>query len=144
MSEGSGDHPTLFSIGIATRWSDMDADNRINNLIVLRYAEEARMQWAASLELNELAPDLMPVVATVGGVFHSPIGYPSMLNVEIACSHLGTSSLQLIFRILDTQQPSTHYATATATWVWVEKATLRPAPMPGKLREICQPRMASG
>ena len=99
---------------------------------------------AGSYTVRGDTPDLMPVVAAVGGEFHAPIGYPSMLNVEIACSHLGTSSLRLIFRIIDAQQPGIHYATATATWVWVEKATLRPAPMPGKLREICQSRMASG
>jgi len=60
MNENPDGHPTLFSIGIATRWSDMDADNRINNLIILRYAEEARMQWAASLGLDELAPCHLP------------------------------------------------------------------------------------
>ena len=137
IKHGSDPDKVLFSTAIATRWSDMDADSRINNLIILRYTEEARMQWAASLGLQEIAPDLMPVVAAIEGQFHLAISYPSVLTVEISCFHLGTSSLQLRFRIIDAQLSSSHYATAIATWVWVDKSTNKPTPMPRKLRDIC-------
>ncbi|ETF01258.1 thioesterase [Advenella kashmirensis W13003] len=128
----------MFSTVIPTRWSDMDADGRVNNLVILRFAEEARMQWAASLELAQIAPDLMPVVATVGADFLSPIPYPCDLIVDIRSRRLGNSSLDLGFDIADSVSTGRLYARACATWVWLDKRTSRPAPMPQSLREHCE------
>lgn len=140
MTQEKPDSPILFSTVIPVRWSDMDADGRVNNLVILRYAEEARMQWTAKLRLGEMAPDLMPVVAAVEAQYQAPIQYPCSLTVDIRCTRLGNSSLNLVFHISNAAEPSCLYATSRASWVWVDKQTSRPVAMPQALREHCAPR----
>ncbi|SOZ17178.1 acyl-CoA thioesterase [Cupriavidus taiwanensis] len=78
--------PALHIIDVPVRWSDLDADGRVNNVLVLRLTEEARMQWVDVLGTSIEAPELMPVVKTVGCTFHSPIGYPATVRVALHCS----------------------------------------------------------
>lgn len=127
---------TVFSVDVPVRWSDIDADGRVNNVQVLRYAEEARMQWADVAGFTREAPDLMPVVASVGCTFHAPIGYPATVRVAVRCMRVGRSSVGLQFEISDATQSGTRFATATAAWVWVDRATGVPMPVPASLRAL--------
>lgn len=127
--------PASFTLRLSTRWGDLDADGRINNVTILRYVEEARMQLAERLALPSAAPTMMPVVAGLGCVFHAPIGYPSELVIGVGCSHLGRSSVGLTFEITDAVA-GTSYAHACASWVWVDKASGASVPMPGALRQF--------
>lgn len=112
----------------------MDADGRVNNVQVLRFAEEARMQWAEAAGFMRDAPDLMPVVASVGCTFHAPIGYPATVRVAIRCTHVGRTSVGLQFEISEAAPSQRRFATATAAWVWVDRASGVPTPIPASLR----------
>lgn len=127
---------TLFTIRIPVRWADVDSDGHVNNTIVLRYVEEARMQWAHHLGLSACAPELMPIVASIACKYLAPVGYPTKLDVNIGCSQLGNSSLHLTFDVRDSER-GTLYAQATAVWVWVNAVSKRPSPMPDVLRQAC-------
>jgi len=76
----------------------------------------------------------MPVVAKVGCTYHAPIGYPALVRVEVHCTRIGRSSVDLVFEIRDAARPQRHFATADAVWVWVDKASGKPAPAPECLR----------
>ena len=123
-----------YVVDIPVRWSDLDADGRVNNVVVLRFAEEARMQWAEALRTSAEAPNLMPVVAKVGCTYHAPIDYPVVVRVEVHCTRVGRSSVDLSFQIRDARNPERHFATADVVWVWVERSSGRPAPVPECLR----------
>ncbi|WP_316156899.1 thioesterase family protein [Cupriavidus sp. BIC8F] len=129
--------PALHIVDVPVRWSDLDADGRVNNVLVLRFAEEARMQWTSVLGTSTEAPELMPVVVNVGCTFHTPIGYPATVRVSVHCTRIGRSSVDLCFEIRDASNPEVHFATATAVWVWVDKRSGRSAPAPASLRERC-------
>lgn len=132
--------PVLFEAVIPARWGDLDADGHVNNTVMLRFAEEARMQWAAQLDLERQAPDLMPIVASVGCSFHSPVHYPALLRVRVSCPRVGRSSLNLAFSIdvLEAGGAGRACASACAVWVWVDKTSRRPVPMPEALRKLCE------
>lgn len=121
-------------VDIPVRWSDLDVDGRVNNVVVLRFAEEARMQWAEALRTSVHAPELMPVVAKVGCTYHAPIGYPAVVRVAVHCTRIGRSSVDLLFEMRDAAKPERRCATATVVWVWVERSSGRSAPAPECLR----------
>lgn len=128
--------PTRFTVEIPVRWADLDSDGHVNNTIVLRYIEEARMQWAQHLGLAASAPELMPIVASIACKYVAPVGYPTALEVAIGCARLGNSSLHLTFDVKDRDTGSL-YAQAIAVWVWVHVTSKRPSPMPPALRQAC-------
>ncbi|WPB59117.1 acyl-CoA thioesterase [Xylophilus sp. GOD-11R] len=130
----------VFEVLLPVRWSDLDADGRVNNVLLLKLAEEARMRWAAALDLARLAPDRMPVLASTAAVYRKPVRYPAQVVVSIACSKLGHSSLHLQFELRDAADRSLLHAQALAVWVWVDRASEQPVPMPERLREVCTAR----
>ena len=137
VDDGAALPAPLFRLRIAVRWGDLDADGHVNNTTVLRYVEEARMQWAAKLGLARSDPGLTPVVANLACSYARPIGYPVTLDVRLACMRVGNSSLLLAFSLTDADDPAIVYAQASVTWVWVDAQSKRPHPMPQALREAC-------
>lgn len=135
--DGCAESAVLHTVGIDVRWGDLDADGHVNNTTMLRYVEEARMQWATALALETAAPDLMSVVANMTCTYLMPVGYPASLTVSTRCGHLGNSSTGLLFDINDAANADICYAAASITWVWVGRKDKRPRPMPARLREIC-------
>ncbi len=140
--DGSASPPAvLFSVDMPLRWADLDADGRVNNVQVLRFAEEARMRWAAALDLPAHAPGLAPVVAHLACTYRAALHYPGTVRAELACSRLGRSSLQLecALHLLgpDAAGP-VHVADVSVAWVWTDAATGASHPMPALLRQRCE------
>ncbi|HEX7891679.1 MAG TPA: thioesterase family protein [Ramlibacter sp.] len=139
VDDGSPPGPVLFEAVLPVRWGDLDADGHVNNTVMLRYAEEARMQWAAALKLQAEAPDRMPVVAAIACSFHAPVHHPATLRIRVSCSRVGRSSLDLTFAIDALEANAARScATAYAVWVWVDQATRKSVPIPAPLRALCE------
>ena len=135
VDDGKPAPPVVFQALVPVRWGDQDADGHVNNVVILRYVEEARMQWARALALHDAVPPMMSVVANLACEFLAPIHYPETLAVSIACAHVGNSSVQLLFTLQGAAaQP---YARARMTWVWLDTGTRRPRSMPEALRRAC-------
>lgn len=132
------EHRVLFSVDLPVRWADLDADGRVNNVQMLRYVEEARMRWAAALDLATEAPGLTPVVAALQCDYHAPLQYPATVRADLRCTRVGRSSLQLHCTLLWIES-AIPVATATVAWVWTDAATSQPRPMPARLRATCTP-----
>ena len=144
VDDGQVSGPVVFSIDVPLRWSDQDADGHVNNATILRLTEEARMRWCAVLRLNDVAPDLMSVLANLACVFKAPIHYPGVVRVDVSCARLGNSSVGLLFDLRDATATDTLYAQASVTWVWVNKETMRAHPMPPVLRDVCSGASETG
>lgn len=129
-------NPVLISVDLPVRWADLDADGRVNNVQMLRYVEEARMRWAAALDLAAEAPGLVPVVAALQCDYHAALHYPATVRAALRCTRLGRSSLQLLCT-LHSVEAAAHVATATCAWVWTDAATGHSHPMPARLRATC-------
>lgn len=138
--DGASPGTALFETVLPVRWGDQDADGHVNNTVMLRFAEEARMQWASALNLAQEAPDRTPVVAAVGCTYHAPVHYPASVHVRVFCTRLGRTSLHLAFEIgvIEAGAAQRRCASACAVWVWVEKESRRPIPMPAALRSLCE------
>lgn len=134
--------PVLFTTDMPVRWADLDADGRVNNVQLLRFAEEARMRWASALRLPALAPGLASVVAALQCNYHAPLGYPATVRAELRCTRLGRSSVHLECALHTAENsPATaevHVADAAVVWVWTDATTGTAHLMPPLLRQRCE------
>lgn len=140
VDDGVAPATALFETVLPVRWGDLDADGHVNNTVMLRFAEEARMQWAAALKLHQEAPDRMPVVAAVGCSYRAPVHYPASLHVRVFCTRVGRTSMNLAFEmgVLEDGATERRCASAFAVWVWVDKERRQPVPVPAALRSLCE------
>jgi len=129
--------PPLFSLPIAVRWSDLDADGRVNNTVILRYCEEARMQWLQSLGLAVAPQPCFPVLASMGCRYEQAVRYTDSLVVDVYCARMGHSSMDVFFHVRGVLAPRPTHAVVAIVWVWIDARAERPVPVPQLLRERC-------
>lgn len=104
------------------RWSDMDSAGHVNNIVHLRYLEEARIDMFAmrdphseSRAFGESADGAGTVVAQQEIEYLRPLRYgPEPVRVESWVTRVGNSSFDIACEIRD---DTTCYARATSTIV---------------------------
>lgn len=139
--------PALHIVDMSIRWSDLDADRRLNCLQILRFADEARVQWVDAIGASTEASNRMPIVETVGCTSYSPIGHRAAVQVSLHCDRVGKNGVHLVFKMRDAVDASIHFATANLVLVWVDKLSGKAAAVPENLRALCEqflPRQHTG
>lgn len=127
-------------VDIEQRWGDQDAYGHVNNVVFLRYLEEARVRvfWRGTarektgMEHHFRGDDPHTGLKTL--VVNHQIEYVRVLEysdtpitVELWIGKLGGSSLEVHYEIIDgSQSERTVVARAITTIVVVDGATLRP------------------
>ena len=91
---------------ISVRWGDMDAFNHVNNAQYLRYLEEARVRWLASIPGISLSDRIAPVLVASNVNYRRPIEWPSEIAVELFIEKIGNSSLTMGHRMLSSTDAS--------------------------------------
>jgi acyl-CoA thioester hydrolase len=127
----------LFEATVAVRWADQDMLGHVNNVMFMRYLEEARLQWFMS---GGLAPGETPeraVVVSIGATLLKSIVYPAQLRVTVELAAVGNRSITLSHRMLDAATPEICYAQGFAKLVWTDPQTGKSVPLPSRLlREL--------
>jgi acyl-CoA thioester hydrolase len=100
------------------RWSDMDAYQHVNNVVYLRYLEEARVDWmfrrAAEAGLEGLAT-FSTVVAKHEIEYRRALVYrPEPVQVEVWVTGIATAKFTVAYEVRDDEAV---YATATSVLV---------------------------
>ena len=126
----------VFSIALGVRWGDMDAFNHVNNAQYLRYLEEARVQWLASLPGVSLADRITPVLVASQVNYRQPIEWPNEIAIELFIDKLGNSSLTMGHRMLSSNG-SVLYSDGSVVMVWVDARTGKSVPLPKAVRAAC-------
>lgn len=100
------------------RWSDMDAYQHVNNVVYLRYLEEARVDWMfrrASEAGVEGFATFGTVVASHQIAYRRPLVYrPEPVRVEVWVTHVAAAKFTVAYEVRDDDGV---YATASSVLV---------------------------
>lgn len=100
------------------RWSDMDAYQHVNNVVYLRYLEEARVDWMfrrASEAGVEGFATFGTVVAKHEIAYKRPLVYrPEPVRVEVWVTHVANAKFTVAYEVCDDDGV---YATASSVLV---------------------------
>ena len=125
----------LFRMPIELRWRDLDAFNHVNNSNFMTYLEEARIRWFDSLGEAWVTEATAPLLAAVQMNYRVPIPYPSGVVVELFADRIGTTSVTIGHRIASEDGTVLH-ADGHVVMVWIDRASGRPTPLPGAIRNV--------
>lgn len=128
--------PGLWTCELDVRWGDMDALGHINNCEYFRYSESARLRYFEELfgaGGSVFAEGEGPILADIGCAFHEQVIYPAKLDIGVAITRVGRSSLDLITPIFRAGEAHA-VADVRAVLVWFDYAKQTPAPVPDVLR----------
>ena len=110
------------------RWSDMDAFGHVNNVVFLRYLEEARIDFTFTNagEVGEKAFSEGSVVARHEIDYLRPLVYrPEPVTIETWLTKLGNASFTVAYEIKDADT-GTVYVRASTIVVPYDLAAARP------------------
>lgn len=123
-----------FFHSIATRWKDNDVYGHVNNVEYYSWFDTAVNFWLVSRGLLDVgASRVVGVVVETGCRFHAPIAFPDQVSVGIRAARVGNSSVRYeaaVFRNNETDAA----ADGHFVHVFVDRATMRPVPMPQAAR----------
>ncbi|MCX7896301.1 MAG: acyl-CoA thioesterase [Rhodocyclaceae bacterium] len=121
---------------LAVRWGDLDALGHVNNTVYFRYAEQARIEWLASLGFTDIVTvEEGPVLVNAQCTFLKPLGYPATIDVTTLIGRPGRSSLPTFFEIR-LAEDGRLFAEGAAKIVWWNPKTGKSLPLPDRLRRL--------
>ncbi|MEZ0351426.1 acyl-CoA thioesterase [Mycobacterium sp. pR1184] len=134
----SSDFPVLWPVG--TRWADNDMFGHLNNAVYYQLFDTAINAWITIG--TGLDPTTMPalgVVAESGCRYFSELQFPQRLEVGLAVTRLGRSSVTYRLGVFDSpegEQPRP--VTALGHWVhvYVDRTDRKPTPIPDPIRTL--------
>ena len=127
----------VFRIVLGVRWGDMDAFNHVNNAQYLRYLEEARVQWLASLPGVSMTDRITPVLVASQVNYRQPIEWPNEIAIELFIDRTGNSSLTMGHRMVAAHDASVLYSDGSVVMVWIDTRTGKSVPLPDAVRVAC-------
>ncbi len=128
----------LHSTELDVRWGDLDAFNHVNNATYLDYIQEARLRWLVTLADDWYGADIHPVVVNTTCNYRTAIVWPTRLRIDIGVLKLGSSSLTLEHRIVDSMDPNTVYSDGHVVLVWISRSSGRSVPLPDSVRQVAE------
>lgn len=92
----------MIKVPVQVRFADCDIAGHIHNAVYLHYFETARMQFFVSQLGTDWDWKKNGVILKKNTVlYHSPGQLTDQISVEVICTHVGTSSFTLAYRVLN-------------------------------------------
>jgi len=135
----SDDFPVLWPVG--TRWADNDMFGHLNNAVYYELFDTAINAWInTSTGLDPLTTPALGIVAESGCRYLSELAFPDSLEVGVAVTRLGNSSVTYrlgVFRP-GSGEADARPITALGHWVhvYVDRDTRKPVPIPDPIRSL--------
>src|SRR5690625_2313254 len=120
---------------IATRWMDADAYRHVNNVVYYSYFDTAVNEYL--IEQGVLDVDQGAVIGLVVESkcrYFSPINFPDKIQVGLRAGHIGNSSVRYELGVFIEGQEQAA-AQGHFVHVYVDRASMRPTPLPQALRQ---------
>ena len=120
---------------MTTRWMDNDVYGHVNNVQYYSWFDTAVNAWLISRGL--LDPATSPVIGLVAETrcrYFAPVSFPEAVEVGLAVSQLGRSSVTYATGLFRAGQPQA-CAAGHFTHVYVQRATGRPIEIPPPIRD---------
>ena len=123
---------------ITTRFMDNDAFAHVNNVVYYSWIDTAVNRFLIDNGLLDLlTSEIIAVVAESGCRYLSQIAYPEGVTVGLRIAKLGGSSVRYELGIF--RQDDDHAsAEGHFVHVYVDRATMRPVPIPDRTRAVMQ------
>jgi acyl-CoA thioester hydrolase len=99
-------HPLLVGFPVVTvipvLWGDQDAFGHVNNLVYLRWAETARVDYLLRIaQFPALPPSgVAPILASIKCDYRRVVNFPDTVYVGTRITRIGNSSIQMAHRIV--------------------------------------------
>lgn len=119
---------------ITTRWHDNDLYGHLNNIVyygLFDTAVNSVLIKHGGLDIHGGA--VIALVVSSGCDYHAPVAFPERIEVALAVSKLGNSSVHYQLAIFREGQVQA-CATGRFVHVFVDRLQRRPAPIPERLR----------
>lgn len=131
-----GARKRLYAASVALRWSDMDANNHVNNAKLFTFFEQVRIEWLVQEGLQNTEQNEGPVVVKTTCEFLRPIPYPETIEVTVYGGAPGRTSFPTYYEIVSATQIGLTYAVGEAIMVWTDRGSGKSRPVPPRLREL--------
>ena len=123
----------------ATRWSDNDAYGHINNVVYYSFFDSAVNGYLidrGALDIHH--GEVIGLVVETHCNFFAPLQFPQAVEAGVRVARVGSSSVRYEIGLF--ADATTHCAAAGHfVHVYVERASLRPAPLPAPLLQSLTP-----
>jgi acyl-CoA thioester hydrolase len=123
---------------ITTRWMDNDVYGHLNNVVHYSLFDTAVSGWL--LEQGLIHPhcgDQIGLVVETGCRYFAELSFPDVITAGIRVSKLGTSSVRYEVGLFGGDNEAAA-AEGFFVHVYVDRATRRPAPLHGRLRNTLE------
>lgn len=126
-----------FETQIKVRFSETDAFGHLNNVSHIIYFEQARLYFLQELEMLDyfMATDCKTIMVTADIHCHymSQIFFGQPLEVKVRMAHLGKTSMDIQYAIVDTRNQKL-LAAGRGAIVHINKKTGKSTPWPEQLQ----------
>jgi len=126
-------------LAIPTRWLDNDTYGHVNNVTYYAYFDTVvneHLVREGGLDIRD-SPEIGIVVETACR-FHKPLTFPDVVDAGMRVVRVGRSSV--VYEIaLFRQGDDDAAATGRFVHVWVDRARMRPLPVPARIRAALDP-----
>jgi acyl-CoA thioester hydrolase len=129
---------------IPTRWMDNDVYGHVNNATYYSYFDTAVNRWLIEHGLLDLERSaVIGIVVETLCRFHRSLAFPDVVEAALRVARVGNSSVRWeigLFRRGDAEVA----ATGHFVHVYVDRATMRPVPVPPDVRAAVAPLVVEG
>ena len=120
---------------IPTRWMDNDVYGHVNNVQYYSYFDTVVNQYLIEQEALDIErSSVIGLVVETGCQYFSAIAFPDLVHAGLRVARLGTSSVRYEVGIFRNDEPQSA-AKGHFIHVYVDRASRRPTPLPGPLRD---------
>ena len=132
-----------YFLAIPTRWMDNDTYGHVNNVTYYSYFDTVvneHLVRTGGLDIHHA--QVVGLVVETSCRFHRPLSFPEVIDAGLRVAKIGNSSVSYDIALFrrDVDAPA---ATGRFVHVWVERATLRPAPVPDRVRAVLEPLLVA-
>ena len=122
----------------STRWADNDAYGHVNNTVYYQWFDSAVNAWLVERGLLDIGTgDPIALVVETRCTYSAPLSFPSDVEVGLAVSHLGRSSVRYHIGVFGAGEEQAA-AEGEFVHVAVDRASRRPVPWPEEWREVLE------
>jgi acyl-CoA thioester hydrolase len=135
----SRDFPVLWPV--LTRWADNDMFGHLNNAVYYQLFDTAINGWInTNVTIDPVTTAAQGIVAESGCRYFSELHFPQRLDVGVAVTRLGRSSVTYrlgIFRAAEElAEPEAVAAVGHWVHVYIDRTSRRPVPIPDAIRSL--------
>jgi acyl-CoA thioester hydrolase len=131
----------LSSVRFPVRWGEMDALGHVNNVAYLRFFEESRILWSASLGIHLDGKGEGMILLKTSVTYKKQLTYPANIVVDLFAGEVGRTSFRLD-SLLTVEGDSAPTAIGEFVIVWFDYQANKAVPVPETLRAILQGKAA--